>query len=178
MTIRSGSIDVAVHATFAWRACTQLERFPEFLAGIDSCTRLADGRYAWTGRAFGLRREWTSEWVERRPPELLAWRTDDPMVPDGRVVVEPLGPGRARVSIEMRYHAVTRLDRLLVNGPATRLRLWFDLRSFKRWIESQRAPSMRPARRSLLGALADGPSRAPASALSVRSSEGREVGSS
>jgi uncharacterized membrane protein len=178
MTIRAGSIDVSVNAAFAWRACTQLERFPEFLVGIDSCTKLADGRYAWTGRAFGLRRAWTSEWVERRRPELLSWRTDDPMVPDGRVFIEPLGPNRCRVSIELRYHAVSRLDRMLVSGPATRARLWFDLRSFKRWIEHQRAPSTRPMRRSLLGAVAEGPSRAPASALSVRSSEGRDVGSS
>ncbi|MCW2973864.1 MAG: cyclase [Thermoleophilia bacterium] len=175
MTVRSGSIVVDVPAARAWHACSRIEHFPEFLAGLESCRPLPDGRYEWTGRAFGITRRWRSTWIERRFADFLSWSTDDPMVPDGRVVIEALGPAQARVSIEMRYVPQSRRDRLLVNGAATRLRLWFDLRAFKRWVERtpQRATYSMPGR-----AMADGPSSAPSRALSARSSDGRALGNS
>jgi uncharacterized membrane protein len=179
MPYRSGSITVAADATTTWRVCADIRRFPEFIAGIDAFEQLPDGRHRWRGKAFGITRTWTSEWVARRPPDLIAWRTDDPMVPDGRVVVEPLGRHRARVSIEMHYQPQTWVDRMLVNRAATYLRLQWDLRAFRRYVERRRGRvRQNVATAAVRRALAAGASKAPSKALSARSSVGREVGSS
>jgi hypothetical protein len=60
------------------------------------------------------------------------------MVPDGRVVVEPLGAERSRVSIEMAYEARSLRDRMLVNPALARVRLALDLRHFRRRVERVR----------------------------------------
>jgi uncharacterized membrane protein len=135
---QSGSIEVAASARDAWRVCTSYGEFPEFIPGIASCRRDEDGTWHWTGRAFGITREWRSWEGERVEGESLAWTTDDPMVPDGRVVVEPLGAERSRVSIEMAYEARSLRDRMLVNPALARVRLALDLRHFRRRVERVR----------------------------------------
>lgn len=138
MRTRRGSVVVAVPADRAWELCAAIERLPEFVAAIESCDRIDELHHRWTGRAFGVRRTWLSEWVERTPGGRIAWRTDDPMVPDGEVEVRRLDECRSRVTIVMRYEPRTLVDAILVNRITTRLRLAWDLRSFRRWAEAQR----------------------------------------
>lgn len=175
MPTRIGSIVVDHDLTTTWSACAEIERLPEYIAGIESCRVLPDGRQEWVGRAFGIERTWRSEWVERTPYSRIAWRTDDPMVPDGDVTVEAVDDDHARVTITMRYEPQTTLDRVLVNPAATRLRLAWDLRCFRRWLDSYET-SEGTAAMSALGA--DAASNADSSALPSRSSAGRDVGSS
>lgn len=171
MRRHSGSVVIAAPLASTWDVCADLELLPEFISGLASCTSLGDERYRWRGRAFGIERSWVSEWVERRRPSFLAWRTDDPMVPDGRIVLEPLGRCRTRLSIELRYEPAGLIDRVLVNPVTTRLRLRWDLASFRRFVEARQTTSVRRAPEST-------PASAPSSALSARSSAGRTRGSS
>ncbi|MCW2956045.1 MAG: Cyclase/dehydrase [Thermoleophilia bacterium] len=175
MPTRRGSIIVATDAMTAWRVCADLRRFPDFIAGITAFEELANGTHRWRGRAFGIDRTWTSTWVARDEPTLVAWRTDDPMVPDGHVTVHPLAPHRCRVTIEMHYEPRSLADHLLVNPVATRVRLWWDLRSFRRHAEQV---AQKVGTGGIDDRMAEGASSALSSALSARSSDGREVGSS
>lgn len=131
----SGAVVVAAPQARAWSVCSDFERFPEFIAGITSATALSGGRWAWVGQAFGLRRAWNSLLVAQRDGECIAWVTDQRMVPDGRVVVESLGPRSSRVSIEMRYAPDTWYERLVSRTGLARVRLHRDLAAFRRRVE-------------------------------------------
>ena len=137
---QTGSIVVRASAADAWRVCSTFDEFPQFIPGIAACRRDPDGTWHWRGRAFAITRTWRSWEGDRVEGELLAWTTDDAMVPDGRVVVEPLAPDRARVRIEMIYSPRTTGDRLLVNPLLARLRLALDLRHFRRRVEQLARP--------------------------------------
>jgi uncharacterized membrane protein len=135
--IESGSIVVAAGARDAWEVCVAYEELPEYIPGIASCRLDDDGVWHWTGRAFGMERAWRSRETERRDGEFVAWVTDDPMVPDGRVLVEPLDQSHARVTIELRYRTMTWRDRVLVNRAFARARLALDLRHYRRRVEQR-----------------------------------------
>jgi uncharacterized membrane protein len=173
---RTGSIVVDHDVITTWSACAAIERLPEYVAGIESCRMLPDGRQEWVGRAFGIERIWRSEWVERTPYSRIAWHTDDPMVPDGDVTVEPVGDDQSRVTITMHYEPQTMLDRVLVNPAATRLRLAWDLRCFRRWLDEDYETS--EATDEASAPAAGAASNADSSALPSRSIAGRDVGSS
>lgn len=175
MPTRRGSIIVDHDVVRTWNACAQIERLPEYIAGLSSCVDLPDGSQQWVGRAFGIERTWRSEWVDRTPHSHIAWRTDDPMVPDGEVRVEPVSRERSRVTISMHYEPQTLLDRILVNRVATQVRLRWDLRAFRRWLDAQETSGTTVA----LGASEAGAaSNADSSASPSRSMAGRDVGSS
>lgn len=139
MPTRSGTITVQKDVDSTWATCADITRLPEFIAGINSCTPQPDGSYEWVGRAFGVRRTWRSTWIDHTAPSHIAWRTDDPMVPDGELCIDRVDSTHTRVTITMHYHPQTMLDRVLVNRAATRVRLWWDLRCFQRWAERQPA---------------------------------------
>ncbi len=132
--IEAGEIVVDAPIEQVWEICTTLENFPDFIAGLKSCKPLANGDYQWDGRAFGIQRTWQSSWVKKEHPHLIAWRTDEPMVPSGRVFLEEVGPDRTRVQIEMRYLPQTLLDQILINPIFARARLRFDLLMFARYV--------------------------------------------
>lgn len=132
---QSGSVCVTASLADTWNVCSDFERFPEFITGIHSCAPQPDGSFAWAGKAYGVRRSWTSRDVERHEEQLIVWVTDDPMVPDGRVVLEALADNRVRVSIEMTYEPTAIPERILAASRIPQLRLRWDLRSFRRRVQ-------------------------------------------
>lgn len=105
VVLRSITIGRPVDEVYAfWKDFTN---FPRFMRHVESIESLGDGRSRWraTGPA-GTRAEWTSEIVEDRPNEVIAWQTtgDSDLYHSGKVTFHtgPRGEGTV-VTIEMQY---------------------------------------------------------------------------
>lgn len=105
VVLRSITVGRPVNEVYAyWKDFTN---FPRFMRHIESVEVLGDGRSRWcaTGPA-GTRAEWTSEIVEDRANEALAWQTvgDSDLYHTGKVTFRPGPRGDGTVvSVEMQY---------------------------------------------------------------------------
>jgi uncharacterized membrane protein len=105
VVLRSITVGRPVDEVYAfWKDFTN---FPRFMRHVESIESLGDGRSRWraTGPA-GTRAEWTSEIVDDRANELIAWQTtgDSDLYHSGKVTFHagPRGEGTV-VTIEMQY---------------------------------------------------------------------------
>jgi uncharacterized membrane protein len=105
IVLRSITVDRPVNEVYAfWKDFTN---FPRFMKHVESVETLGDGRSRWraTGPA-GSRAEWTSEIVEDRPNELIAWRTvgESDLYHSGKVTFRagPRDEGTV-ATVEMQY---------------------------------------------------------------------------
>jgi uncharacterized membrane protein len=105
VVLRSITVGRPINEVYAyWKDFTN---FPRFMRHIESIESLGEGRSRWraTGPA-GTRAEWTSEIVDDRENELIAWQTtgDSELYHSGKVTfrVGPRGEGTV-VSVEMQY---------------------------------------------------------------------------
>jgi uncharacterized membrane protein len=105
IVLRSITVGRPVNEVYAyWKDFTN---FPRFMRHVESIESLGDGRSRWraTGPA-GTRAEWTSEIVDDRPNELIAWQTtgDSELYHSGKVTFRPGSRGDGTVvTVEMRY---------------------------------------------------------------------------
>jgi uncharacterized membrane protein len=105
VVLRSITVGRPVNEVYAfWR---DFANFPRFMKHVEAVEAVGDGRSRWraTGPA-GTSAEWTSEIVEDRPNELIAWQTvgESALYHTGKVTfrVGPCGEGTI-VTVEMQY---------------------------------------------------------------------------
>jgi uncharacterized membrane protein len=105
VVLRSITIGRPVEEVYGfWKNFTN---FPRFMRHVESIESLSEGRSRWraTGPG-GTRVEWTSEIVDDRPNELIAWQTtgDTELYHSGKVTFRagPRGDGTV-VTVEMQY---------------------------------------------------------------------------
>lgn len=105
VVLRSVTVGRVVGEVYSfWKDFTN---FPRFMQHVESVEILADERSRWraTGPG-GARAEWTSEIVERRENELIAWRSVDTseLYNAGRVTFRPAPRDEGTiVTVEMEY---------------------------------------------------------------------------
>jgi uncharacterized membrane protein len=105
VVLRSITVGRPVNEVYAyWKDFTN---FPRFMQHVESVEVTGDGRSRWraTGPA-GTHAEWTSEIVDDRPNELIAWQTvgDSNLYHTGKVTFRPGPRGEGTiVSVEMQY---------------------------------------------------------------------------
>jgi uncharacterized membrane protein len=96
------SIEVQVPVQQAYNQWTQFEDFPKFMEGIQSVHQLDDTHVYWVAEIRGETREWTTEIIEQRPDEKVAWKTIDGEVKnDGVVSFEQIARDQTRVNVQM-----------------------------------------------------------------------------
>jgi uncharacterized membrane protein len=105
VVLRSTTIGRTVAEVYSfWNDFTN---FPRFMQHVESVEIVGDGRSRWRATGpRGTRAEWTSEIVERRENELIAWRSVDTseLYNEGKVSFRPAPRGEGTiVTVEMRY---------------------------------------------------------------------------
>jgi uncharacterized membrane protein len=139
------SIRIGVPREQVWALWSQCDQFPRFMSLVEEVRRLDDDRWHWMVKGLaGRRLEWDAAVTERRPPELLAWRSepDAPVQHEGRVRFDETARG-TRVTVRMCYrppagvigHTVAALF-----GRDARHELDADLMRMKAYLETGRAP--------------------------------------
>ncbi|MET0964046.1 MAG: SRPBCC family protein [Noviherbaspirillum sp.] len=123
-----------------WR---NFDRFPEFMAHLESVEKITDNRSHWKAKApIGASVEWDAEISNDQPGELLAWHSLEGADVDngGTVRFERAPGGRGTiVRVEMQYRppggkAGALVSKLIGENPSQQLD--GDLRRFKQIIET------------------------------------------
>ena len=100
------SIEVRVPVQQAYNQWTQFEEFPNFMEGIKSVQQLDDKHVQWVAEIHGESHQWTTEIIEQRPDEKIAWKTiDGDIKNDGIVTFEHVGDDQTRINVQMDVEA-------------------------------------------------------------------------
>ena len=133
------TIEVQVPVRQAYNQWTQFEDFPKFMEGIQSVRQLDDTHVRWLAEIRGESREWTTEIVEQRPGEKVAWKTVDGEVRnDGVVTFAPVAAGHTRVNVQMDVEGASEAENVAgeLLGVVKR-QVHGDLERFKQLIENR-----------------------------------------
>lgn len=117
-TIRR-SIELAVPAAVAYERFARLDEHPQLRAGVRRVQALTETMYRWDLSSA----EVTTALIERRPDELLRWRSVDGTGCAETALVEPVSPRRCRLTVT------------LTGPPGPLADLTPDLARFKRMVE-------------------------------------------
>jgi len=84
------TVEVGVVPAVAYEHWTRYEAFPEFLEGVVSVTRVDDLTTHWVVTMHGEQREFDTHIVERRPGQLIHWRSEGALGAEGTLLFEPV----------------------------------------------------------------------------------------
>jgi uncharacterized membrane protein/gas vesicle protein len=140
------TIDIAAPVEKVWSFVDDYETFPTFMTHVRAVRAGEDGVSHWTVEGpLGVTVEWEAEITERRPNELLAWRTRPGATVEhaGQVALERANAGATRLHVELSYHpaggaAAHAVARVLGADPKTQLD--DDLLRMKTMIEEGKRP--------------------------------------
>ncbi|HEY8607944.1 MAG TPA: SRPBCC family protein [Noviherbaspirillum sp.] len=134
-TIRQ-SIEVRVPAHLAYQTLSHFETYPQFMDDVEAVQQLDPTHLHWTTRMANRAVEWDAEITEQERGRCIAWHNTSGPTNTGRVDVEPVGEGAARVTITL--HAEPEQVPGAMSGYTEQdmaLRLKQDMARFKDMIE-------------------------------------------
>lgn len=128
-------VNAPVHQVYAlW---SHFNDYPKFMSFVKEVTYLDDQRSHWVvdvGTTVG----WDAvneDWIEDRQ---IGWRSVDGLKTDGRVVFEPEGPDRTRLTVRVRYAPPAGLVGVAVDavglGDDVERRIRLDLEHFAQMV--------------------------------------------
>lgn len=91
------SIDVGVPVHVVYNQLMQFEDYPRFMQDVETVHQLDDTHLHWSAKMSYQPLEWDSEIVEQIPDRCIAWRNDGGPMQAGKVELQPVGDGKARV---------------------------------------------------------------------------------
>ncbi|GER23812.1 hypothetical protein NCCP1664_23070 [Zafaria cholistanensis] len=156
------TIEVGVVPEVAYEHWTRYDAFPEFLEGVVSVTRVDDSTTHWVVESHGEQREFDTHVIERRPGELIHWRSDGALGGEGTMLFEPVqsrssafrkvlhgatgeqdevdpAETHTRITVRMAWEDKTAAERFGATFGTDSRKLKKDLRNFRKYIEKRRA---------------------------------------
>jgi uncharacterized membrane protein len=101
---KSIGIDVPVEQVY--QLWSNFENFPRFMDSIEGIHNIGKDRSRWVVKGpAGTKVEFEAETTEKRPNQLIAWKTisDSPVQHQGQVQFKENGPTRTQVTVNMTY---------------------------------------------------------------------------
>jgi uncharacterized membrane protein len=133
------SIDVAVPIEEAWKLWNRYEDYPKFMHRIEAAERLDSKRVHFTGRIWGIRREWDAEITEQRTYETVAWMTEDGLENAGVVTFHKMGPRLTHIALSLDIAPHGPIERIGRGMRFTKRAVRADLHRFKAYAEMNEA---------------------------------------
>lgn len=130
-------IVVNVPVSTAYSQWTRFEDFPHFMDGVESVTRLSDGRLKWIAHIAGVRREWEAKILEQVPDQRVAWAATAGATNSGAVEFRDVGGGRTSLKLTLEYQPEGVVEKMgnLLHIVARQAE--HDLKKFKEFIEHE-----------------------------------------
>lgn len=155
------SVEVNVVPAVAYEYWTRYDAFPEFLEGVVSVTRVDDTTTHWVVAVHGEQREFDTHVIERRPGELIHWRSDGALGGEGTLMFEPVQSRSAafrealhgatgehggvapadthtRVTVRLSWEDKTRAEHFGAAFGTDSRKVKKDLRHFREYVEKRR----------------------------------------
>jgi uncharacterized membrane protein len=133
--------DVNVPVRIAYDQWTQFEAFPRFMEGVERVVQLDDQTLEWTASIAGQQRSWKAKIVDQTPDTRVAWKSIDGTENAGAVLFEPLGPDQTRITLRIDADPEGPVEKVGDALGFLERRVDGDLKRFKEFIESERAPT-------------------------------------
>ena len=132
------SIDVGMPVHVVYNQLTQFEDYPRFMQEVETVHQLDDTHLHWSAKMSYQPLEWDSEIVEQIPDRCIAWRNDGGPMQAGKVELQPLGDGKARVTMTVECDpALVPAERSGNPEAMVAQQLEDDLARFKQFIEER-----------------------------------------
>ena len=95
------SVDVGVPVESAWKLWNRYEDYPKFMHRIESAEKVDPKHVRFTGKIWGVSRNWEAEITEKRTYEAIAWESEDGLENAGVVTFHKLGPRLTRIELNL-----------------------------------------------------------------------------
>jgi uncharacterized membrane protein len=129
------SIDVAVPPSVAFRAWDDFENLPEFMHRVESVEQDDDNTIKWTENIWGVSRTWKAEITERKPNQVIAWRSQSRGGHAGVVTFHKLSDRLTRVELNIDFQPEGLLEKMSSGLQFHRRAVKTDLKRFKAYVE-------------------------------------------
>jgi uncharacterized membrane protein len=87
------SVDVAVPVETAWKLWNKYEDYPKFMHRVESAEKTDPKHVQFTGKIWGIRRNWEAKITEKRTHEAVAWTSEDSLDIAPHGPLEKIGRG-------------------------------------------------------------------------------------
>jgi uncharacterized membrane protein len=133
------AIDVAVPVETAWKLWNKYEDYPKFMHRIESAEKIDPKHVHFTGKVWGIRREWDAEITEKRTHEVLAWVSEDGMENAGVVSFHKMGPRLTHIELNVDIAPHGPIEKMGRGMRFTKRAVRADLHRFKAYAEMNEA---------------------------------------
>lgn len=149
------SVEVAVNVSEAYLLFSEFERFPLFMAAVESVEQRADDTLLWRATVNGKTEEWCARITELSPSHRISWESVSGARNNGTVSFERVADTRTRVHLRIEYDPTGLVENLGSLMGVVNERMREDLARFKRLAEAGGAVTgsatpMPVSRRSIL----------------------------
>ena len=133
------SVDVAVPIEKAWKLWNKYEDYPKFMHRVEAAEKLDPKHVHFTGKVWGIRREWDAEIVEKRTHEVIAWESEDGLDNAGVVTFHKLGPRLTHIELNLDVAPHGPIEKIGRGMRFTKRAVRADLHRFKAYAEMNEA---------------------------------------
>jgi uncharacterized membrane protein len=125
------SVDVAVPVETAWKLWNKYEDYPKFMHR----EKIDPKHVHFTGKVWGIRREWDAEITEKRTHETVAWVSEDGLENAGVVSFHKLGPRLTHIELNLDIAPHGPIEKMGRGLRFTKRAVRADLHRFKAYAE-------------------------------------------
>ena len=129
------SVDVAVPVETAWKLWNKYEDYPKFMHRLESAEKTDSTHVKFTGKIWGIRRDWDAKITEKRTHEAVAWTSEDGLDNAGVVTFHKLGPRLTRIELSLDIAPHGPIEKIGRGMRFTKRAVRADLHRFKAYAE-------------------------------------------
>jgi uncharacterized membrane protein len=129
------SVDVAVPVETAWKLWNKYEDYPKFMHRVEAAEKIDPKHVHFTGKIWGIRREWDAEITEKRTHETVAWVSEDGLENAGVVTFHKMGPRLTHIELNLDIAPHGPIEKIGRGMRFTKRAVRADLHRFKAYAE-------------------------------------------
>jgi uncharacterized membrane protein len=129
------SVDVAVPVETAWKLWNKYEDYPKFMHRLESAEKTDPKHVQFTGKIWGIRRNWEAKITEKRTHEAVAWTSEDGLENAGIVTFHKLSPRLTRIELSLDIAPHGPIEKIGRGMRFTKRAVRADLHRFKAYAE-------------------------------------------
>src|SRR3712207_2714457 len=133
------AVDVAVPVEAAWKLWNKYEDYPKFMHRIEAAEKIDARHVHFTGKVWGIRREWDAEITEKRTHETIAWVSEDGFENAGVVTFHKMGPRLTHIELNVDFAPHGPIEKMGRGMRFTKRAVRADLHRFKAYAEMNAA---------------------------------------